>query len=402
MNISNSRSKILVAAVVALFAVAIVAASICVVFASGGEYAYATSDINSVGKAAYMVDCSTGTVIYARNEKERLPIASMVKIMTALLTLEAVDRGEVSLADGVAVSEEAAGMGGSQVFLDAGSTHNLGELLKTVIVASANDSCVALAEHVAGSVSGFVARMNARAKELGMQNTSFKNCTGLPAAESFSCAQDVAAMFGELIKHPTYFEYAGIWMEDYVHPSGRTTSISNTNKLVRFYKGCDGGKTGYTSEAKFCLAATAKRDDMRIIAVMIGAPSSKERNAAVSAMFDEAFGNYTNKILLKAGDPIDRQVGVAGGKKDSVSVTAASDVARFMARNESADYEVRYDLKERVKAPVKQGDRLGTAYLVKNGEIVSETALVAAENVERMNLFDAIGEIGRHWATGRR
>ena len=173
----------MIAAVVALFVLAMVAASICAIFASGTAYAYAATDFKSVGKAAYMVDSATGTVIYARNEKDRLPIASMVKIMTALLTLEAVDRGEISLTDDVAVSEEAAGMGGSQVFLDAGSTHNLGELLKTVIVASANDSCVALAEHIAGSVSGFVARMNGRAKELGMQNTSFKNCTGLPAAE---------------------------------------------------------------------------------------------------------------------------------------------------------------------------------------------------------------------------
>ena len=391
----------MIAAVVALFVLAMVAASICAIFASGASYAYAATDFKSVGKAAYMMDASTGTVIYARNEKDKLPIASMVKIMTALLTLEAVDRGDVSLADDVEVSEEAAGMGGSQVFLDAGSTHNLGELLKTVIVASANDSCVALAEHIAGSVSGFVARMNGRARELGMQNTSFKNCTGLPAAESFSCAQDVAIMFSELIKHPTYFDYAGIWMEDYAHPSGRTTSISNTNKLVRFYRGCDGGKTGYTNEAKFCLAATAKRDDMRIIAVMIGAPSSKERNAAVSAMFDEAFANYTNNILLKAGEPLDKRVSVAGGKSDSVAITVASDVAQFMARSDSADYELRYDLKERVKAPVKQGDRLGTVYLVKNGEIISETAVVAAESVARMNLFDAIGEIGRHWATGR-
>lgn len=361
--------------------------------------AYAATDYKAMGKAAYLMDVGTGTVIYARNEKDRLPIASMVKIMTALLTLEAVDRGEVSLDDDVAVSEEAAGMGGSQVFLDAGSTHKLSDLLKTVIVASANDSCVALAEHISGGVSSFVAKMNERARELGMQNTSFKNCTGLPAAESFCCAEDVAKMFCELIKHPTYFEYACVWMEDYQHPSGRTTSISNTNKLVRFYKGCDGGKTGYTSEAKFCLVATAKRDDMRVIAVMIGAPSSKERNAAVSAMFDEAFANYTNKILLKAGEDMDMRVSVAGGKRDSVALTVAKDVAQFMARSENAQYELKYELPDCVKAPVKQGDRLGTAYLVKNGEVISETDVVANETVERMSLFDAIGEICRRWAT---
>ncbi len=398
MEISKSECRWTIVLVVGLFLICAVLASLGAGLCAAGV-SFAATDLKTVGKAAYMIDAASGTVIYARNEKERLPIASMVKIMTSLLTLEAVDRGEASFDDVVTVSEEAAGMGGSQVFLDAGSEHKLGDLLKTVIVASANDSCVALAEHLSGSVSAFVANMNKRAKELGMRDTNFKNCTGLPAAESFSCARDVAVMFGELIKHPAYFNYACIWMEDYMHPSGRSTSISNTNKLVRFYRGCDGGKTGYTSEAKFCLAATAKRDDMRIIAVMIGAPSSKERNAAVSAMFDEAFGNYTTNVLLKAGEPLDRTVCVAGGKKDSLSLSAASDVAKFMSRNDSASYELRFDLPDSVKAPVKRGDKIGSAYLVKDGEILSETDIVANEDVRRMSLFDAIGEIGRHWGT---
>lgn len=398
MKISSAKTRFITLTLCLLFAIT---AGLTTLFATLGATgaAYAATDFKSVGKAAYMMDFDTGTVIYAKKENDRLPIASMVKIMTALITLEAIDRGEATLDDVVSVSDEAAGMGGSQVFLDAGSEHKLGDLLKTVIVASANDSCVALAEHLEGSVSGFVARMNARAKELGMQNTSFKNCTGLPAAESFSCAQDVAKMFRELIKHPIYFKYASVWLEDYKHPGGRITSISNTNKLVRFYRGCDGGKTGYTSEAKFCLAATAKRDGMRIIAVMIGAPSSKERNAAVSAMFDEAFGNYTNKILLKEGENIDRTIGVAGGKRDSVAITVESDVAKFMSRNDSSSYELKFELPDSVKAPVKRGDRLGKVYLVKDGEVMSETPVVANETVERMSLFDAIGEIGRHWAT---
>ncbi len=401
MDHSVSKIKILTFAALAFVAIC---AFIAPLFLSTGatEAAYAQTDYKTVGKAAYMIDQATGTVIYSRNEKARLPIASMVKIMTTLLTLEAVDRGEVTLDDMVTVSDEAAGMGGSQVFLDAGSQHKLSDLLKTVIVASANDSCVALAEKLEGSVSGFVSKMNARAQELGMQNTSFKNCTGLPAAESFSCAEDVAKMFCELIKHPVYFEYSKVWLEEYAHPSGRTTTISNTNKLVRFYKGCDGGKTGYTGEAKFCLAATAQRDGMRIIAVMIGAPSSKERNAAVSAMFDDAFANYSNQVMIKAGDPLDRTVPVRGGKRDRVEVTVESDVTRFTSRNDASDYQVKVELSSGVKAPVRQGDRLGVAYLVKDGEVISQTNVVALSSVGSMSLFDAIGEIGKHWATGMR
>lgn len=364
--------------------------------------ANAATDFSAVGKAAYLMDVATGTVMYARNETERLPIASMVKIMTATLTLEAVDRGEISLDDDVTVSDEAASMGGSQVFLQAGDVHKVDDLLKTVIVASANDSCVALAQHIAGSVSRFVARMNARAAELGMKDTSFKNCTGLPAPESYSCAKDVATMFAALIKHPHYFDHAAVWLEDYNHPDGRVTTITNTNKLIRFYNGCDGGKTGYTSEAKFCLSATAKRDNMRVIAVMIGADSAKNRNAAVSSMFDHAFQVYSNEVLLKEGSEIDNDVEVVGGKKNDIRLTVNKDVTAFINGAVDDNYEIRYELPERIKAPVKQGDAVGKAFLVKNGEVIGEYTVIAMEDIARRNLFDSIGDIGDNWNTHAR
>ncbi|MCM1305696.1 MAG: D-alanyl-D-alanine carboxypeptidase [Bacteroides sp.] len=393
----NLKLSLMSISVVAMFVIAAALAS----FASMATtlVADAATDFKGVGKSAYLMDYGTGTVIYSRNENERLPIASMMKIMTALLTFEAVERGDVTLDDDVAVSENAASMGGSQVFLDADTTHKLGDLLRTVIVASANDSCVALAEHIEGSVGGFVAKMNARAKELGMVNTSFKNCTGLPAAEAYSSAKDVSIMFAELLKYPKYFDYAKVWLEDYEHPDGRKTTITNTNKLVKFYEGCDGGKTGYTNEAKFCLSATAMRQNMRVIAVIIGADSSKIRNAAVSAMFDYAFANYSNQILLKAGENVDNDVEVLGGKQNHVALTVERDVAQFMSRQDSGDYELKYDLPSNVKAPVKLGDKVGKVYLVKDGVIVSETNVVANETVERMSLFDAIGIIGKHWST---
>lgn len=391
------KSSIMSILVVAAFVIATLIAT----FAStaGVFVADAATDFRSIGKAAYLIDYGTGSVIYARNENDRLPIASMMKIMTVLLTFEAVERGEASLDDDVAVSENAASMGGSQVFLDANTTHKLGDLLRTVIVASANDSCVAIAEHLEGSVEGFVAKMNARAKELGMNNTSFKNCTGLPAAEAYSSAKDVFVMFSMLMKYPVYFEYAKVWLEDYAHPDGRKTTITNTNKLVKFYNGCDGGKTGYTSEAKFCLSATAMRNNMRVIAVVIGADSSKVRNSAVSAMFDYAFANYSNQVLLKAGENMENTLEVTGGKTDRIALTVDRDLTQFISKQDSGKYEVKVELPSSVKAPVKAGDAVGKAYLVKDGVVVNEVTVVANETAERMSLFDAIGIIGKNWST---
>lgn len=379
--------SLLIVLAVALFSVC---AAVSAVFVPTAR----AEGFSAEGRSAYLVDAATFTPLYAKNENERLPIASMVKIMTVLLTLEAVDRGELSLDEKVPVSENAASMGGSQVFLDAGTEHRAGDLLKSVIVASANDSCVALAERVSGSVEGFVSDMNARAAELGMKDTRFANCTGLPAAESFSTAHDVALMFREVIRHPVYFEDAGVWLEDYVHPDGRTTVMTNTNKLVKFYNGCDGGKTGFTSEAKFCLAATAERDGMRVIAVVAGADSSKSRFNAVSSMFNHAFGSFKAEKLLGAGELAAQRVKVAGGKERSVGVTVSEDIVRLAPRSDKAAAELRLELPDKVKAPVRKGDVVGKGYLVVDGTAVREFDLVAAEDVARASIWDLFRRIG--------
>lgn len=379
--------NLLVVLAVALFSVC---AAVSAVFVPTAR----AEGFSAEGRSAYLVDAATFTPLYAKNENERLPIASMVKIMTVLLTLEAVDRGELSLDEKVPVSENAASMGGSQVFLDAGTEHRAGDLLKSVIVASANDSCVALAERVSGSVEGFVSDMNARAAELGMKDTRFANCTGLPAAESFSTAHDVALMFREVIRHPVYFEDAGVWLEDYVHPDGRTTVMTNTNKLVKFYNGCDGGKTGFTSEAKFCLAATAERDGMRVIAVVAGADSSKSRFNAVSSMFNHAFGSFKAEKLLGAGELASQRVKVAGGKERSVGVTVSEDIVRLAPRSDKAAAELRLELPDKVKAPVRKGDVVGKGYVVVNGTAEREFDLVAAEDVARASIWDLFRRIG--------
>ena len=346
------------------------------------------------GKSAYLVDATTGRELYAKNENERLPVASMVKLMTVLLTLEAEERGELSYDEDITVSERAASMGGSQIFLDAGSVHKAGDLLKSVIIASANDSCVALAERIGGSVEGFVESMNARARELGMQNTNFANCTGLPAAEGFSSARDMAVLLKEVCTHPEYYGYAGVWLEDYTHPGGRMTTMTNTNKLVRFYDGCDGGKTGFTSEAKFCLAATAKREDMRVIAVVVGADSSKGRFNAVSSMFNYAFGNYKTEVLVAAGEEIDEKVKVSSGKEKSLALTVTEDIATTTAKNDKSEVTLRFELPDKVKAPVKKGDVVGKGYVLRDGAVEREFDVVAAKDVRRASIWDLIKRIG--------
>ena len=347
-------------------------------------------------KAIYSCDYGTGTVICAKDETKRLPIASMCKIMTLLLSFEAVDSGELSYDENITVSENAAGMGGSQVFLDAGLSYSAESLLKSIAVCSANDSCVAMAERIAGSEEAFIERMNVRAKELGAENTLFANCTGLPKDPQYSCARDVAVMLSALLSHEKYFELTKVWTEDFEHPDGRKILMTNTNKLIRFYNGCDAGKTGFTNEAGSCLAATAKRGDMRIISVVIGAPDSKTRNAIVSTLFDEAFKNYENRIILSEGQEVEARAEVKGSKIKDVSLTAGSTLSVFGKKGETGETTVEYKINP-LKAPVKAGDEAGEAILYRDGLEVARTILVAGEEADAYSWWDALQELLKSW-----
>ena len=332
-----------------------------------------------------------GQVLQEHNAIEKRPIASMTKIMTLLCIYDSIDNGKISLDDTVIVSSRAAGMGGSQVFLEANGAYKVNELVKSIIVCSANDSCVAMAEHVSGSVESFVEMMNSKCREYGLVATHFENCTGLPAVSQFSCAKDVAQMFLRLIKHPHYFSCANIWMEDFVHPSGRVTGMTNTNKLVRFYQGCDGGKTGYTCEAQHCLAATAKRGDTRVVAVIIGAKDSKTRFKEVSDMFNYAFANYQSNVLMSVSDS--QKVAVDGGKQKSVEVAPADKLVAFGKKGD-CDYTLQVDLPQTIQAPISKGDVVGQAHSVdKNGVIVKSVDLVAQCDVQAKTYWDYVKEI---------
>lgn len=391
-TLKNRLAKIVGFAVIFLFSLTILSTLLPL----GKNVAFA-DEIKVNSKAVYLVDSATGTEMYSSRSDDRLPIASMVKIMTTLLALESVDRGELSIDEMVPVSDVAAGMGGSQVFLDSGKEYKAGELIKSIIVASANDSCVAMAERLSGSVEGFVRDMNERAKALGMNNTNFVNCTGLPAPESYSSAKDVSIMFRELIKHPKYFEYAGIWLEDFVHPDGRTTSMTNTNKLVRFYNGCDGGKTGFTSEAKFCLSATAERNGLRVVAVVIGADSSKERFASVSNLFGYAFSNYSAKVIQSKDDCIENSIRVLGGREKGISVAVKEDFKALVKKGDDGEYKVHFNLPATVKAPIVRGGEIGKAYLTRNGEVIGECPVVSVVDVEKARYSDTLKHICDEW-----
>ena len=342
--------------------------------------------------SAYLTDSASGRVLYAKNEDEKHEIASMVKIMTATLTFEALERGELSLEEKICVSETAASMGGSQMFLDAGVEYKAGDLLKGVIVASANDASVALAERIGGSHSAFVGLMNKRATELGMKNTLFSCATGLPdSGEQYSTARDVNIMTRELMKHKGYYDYAGIWMEDFIHPSGRSTQLVNTNKLIRNYAGCVGGKTGFTDEAGFCLSACAERNGMRVTATLIGGKDGKGRFAEVSGMFNYAFANFKNVKLVTAGEELGT-VAVSGGKLKELPFGAAADISCLLKNSEQTAPPV-ITLPEKVKAPVARGDVIGSAeYSLPDGRRVS-VDLVALSGVEKSSIWDIIKDI---------
>ncbi len=356
----------------------------------GGVSCQADCEVVVTAKEAILVS-EDGQVLAEHNATEHRPIASMTKIMTLLCVYDALDDNKISLDDQVCVSERAASMGGSQVFLEQGGTYTVNNLIKSVVVCSANDSCVALAEHVSGSVESFVKTMNEKCAELGLVDTHFDNCTGLPAVSQYSCAKDVSVMLRNLVKHPHYFSCSRIWMEDFAHPGGRVTGMTNTNKLVRFYQGCDGGKTGFTSEAGHCLAATAVRNGMRVFAVVVGATDSKTRFKEVSDMFNYAFANYEQKVYLADNEKVG-DIDVVGGKAKSAEVVSDGQLTFFGKKGQSA-CTVTVEQLDHIQAPVRKGDIIGTAHLLRDGEEVASVKLVAACGVEAKSYLDYVKEI---------
>ncbi|MFC5403882.1 D-alanyl-D-alanine carboxypeptidase family protein [Cohnella soli] len=341
------------------------------------------TDMAASAKSAILMDADSGTVIYEKNSDMQLPPASITKIMTMLLVMEALDEGKLKLTDKVRASEYASSMGGSQIFLEPGEEMSVDEMLKGVALASGNDASVALAEKLGGSERQFVAMMNAKAEELGMKNTKFVNCNGLPAEGHMSSARDIAIMSRELLKYESITKYTGLY-QDYLRKSSpKPFWLVNTNKLVRFYSGADGLKTGFTSEAKFCLSATARRDNLRLIAVVMGEPNTKTRNAEVSHLFDYAFAQYTNVPIYKKGDAIGT-LEVEKGKVGSIPLTAKHSYS-VLLRKGDAGKGIRHELvlQPNVKAPVEIGQSVGKLVVYRGNEVLSEFPVESPLAVER-------------------
>ncbi|HKL74337.1 MAG TPA: D-alanyl-D-alanine carboxypeptidase family protein, partial [Clostridia bacterium] len=329
------------------------------------------------------------------------PIASMVKIMTLLLTYEAIDEGKMDYDTLLTISENASGMGGSQMFLETGDSYSVSDLIKGVTVCSANDAAVALGEAICGDINTFVDRMNQYAKEIGMENTLFCNATGLPdnSKQQYSTAKDVSIMTRKLLTHNKYYEFSKIWMEDFKHPDGRVTQIVNTNKLVRFYKYCDAGKTGFTNEAMFCLSASAKLGDMRIVATVLGSPDSKTRFREITDMFNYCFANYETKVLLRSGNAVNCEMTVAKAKEfPPLELYCDRDLKFFNKKGANVDYKIQIDIKDNLVAPIQASTDLGTISVINSeGTVVCEGLIYSKHDIEKRKYLDGIEKVLRNW-----
>ncbi len=328
-------------------------------------------------KSAYLTDYLTGAVLYAKNEEERLPIASVTKIMTSLLVFEALEAEKISYEEMVTVSDHAASMGGSQVYLEPGEQMSVKDLMKAMMISSANDATVALAEHVAGSVETFVGMMNNRAAALGMTNTSFKNPHGLDEEGHYSCAKDVACMTRELLTHKDVSQFTTVWMDTI---RDGAFGLSNTNKLIRYYSGATGMKTGFTNAAGFCLSGTAMRDGLHLIAVVLGGETSNERFGTVKKMLDYGFANYSvfTPEHLKVED-----IFVPGGTDNYLSADYTPP-SMLTEKGVAGEITQRISVFEDISAPVAQGDKVGRVDIYRDGNLIATADLLATESIQRI------------------
>lgn len=344
-----------------------------------------------------LMDAKTGAVLYEHNADAALPPASVTKVMTMLLIFEAIDAGLLNITDTIRVSETAAEMGGSQIFLAAGEEMSVDDLLKGLIVASANDAAVALAEAVCGSEEAFVVRMNERAAELGMKNTHFENTNGLDdtTENHVTSARDIAIMSRELIRHEKVFDYTTIWMDTI---RNGTFGLSNTNKLIRFYKGATGLKTGSTSKAKFCISATAERDGLSLIAVVMGSPTKEERNALAASLLDFGFANYSCYRSPAEAMPEIRVTGGVGNTLASVK----EEFSATLEKTKIANVETRVDIPERLAAPIAKGQKIGTVTYLLNGKEIGTADILAEHGVEKITFFTLFPKLFAWFLMGER
>ncbi len=340
-----------------------------------------------------LIDYDTGTVLTESNSSEPYPIASVTKVMTMLLCMEALQAGKISMTDIATASEYACSMGGSQIYLEPGEQMSVEELLKSVAVGSANDASVVLAEHIMGSEAAFIEAMNERAKSLGMTNTHFMNCNGLDEENHYSSASDVAKMSRELLKHDAIRPFLSIWMDSVRNGE---FGLTNTNKLIRFYNGAIGVKTGSTSDAKYCLSSAAVRDGLTLIGVVLGAETTGERFETAKELLNYGFANYKTETLVEANTPCDN-INVTKGKKEFVKTETQGSFKKLVNKQNAHKAELKTTLNETIKAPVKKGDVVGKIEIFENKNKIGEVNVIASEDVKKLDLTDVFAIFFQKW-----
>ena len=355
-----------------------------------------SADLSVDAKSAILIDYDSGEVLFEQNPDEKVQVASIVKLMTILLTFEEIEAGNLSLDEMITTTENASSMGGSQVFIDPFVDYSVEDMLKSVIVASANDASVALAEKISGTEEAFVKKMNQRAKELGLDNTVYVNASGLPEPGQYSTARDVAKLTKEVLKIKDYFNYSTIWMDKLTHPSGRETEVVNTNKLIRYFKGCDGGKTGSTDEAGYCLTATAERGGMRLIAVVLGAKDATLRFNETSKLLTYGFANFENKQIISSGESL-IEAEILRSKVKTVPVYAAEDYYVVSRKGDGAQYAVTVEIDEKICAPLTSGEKVGTVSISKDGVIIKTIDAIVGTDIPAITYGESLKEIIKNW-----
>lgn len=347
--------------------------------------------------SAILIEASTGQCLYEKNIHDKRPPASVTKVMTMLLAMEAVDSGKISMDDMVRCSEKAASMGGSQIYLEPNEEMSVRDMLKAVAVASGNDAAAALGEFIAGSLEGFVGMMNERAKELGMNDTTFVNCNGLDAEGHLTSAYDIALMSKELISHPAIFDFTTIWMDSL---RGGEFGLVNTNKLIRFYEGATGLKTGSTGEAKYCLSASAKRGGMDLIAVVLGAPSSQERFSDATKLLDYGFANYAIANSLITDEELGK-IKVLKGVKSELQPKITEGYNVLVKKAKVNDIETKIELPDEINAPTLGDEKIGEVSFYIDGEKIGSADITAGENVNKINPFEMFARLTKQLFYGK-
>ena len=343
-------------------------------------------ELDLTAKSSILIEASTGEILSEKNSDEKLAPASMTKIMTMLLIMESLEKNEYSLEDKVNISTNAASMGGSQVFLEAGSELKVKELLKAIAIASANDAAVAMAEYTAGSTESFVNLMNEKATSLGCTNTTFKNVHGLDTEGHLTTAKDMAIMARELLKHEEILNYSSIYEEFLNKPDGSSTWMVNTNKLIKYYNGLDGLKTGFTKNAGYCLTATAKRNNMRLISVVMNEPTTEKRSSDTIKLLNYGFANYKIKVVM----PKDQDLGsieIKNGKKETVGIKLTEDATNLESISDNKKYGFNINV-DKIKAPIKVGDIIGKLEITIDGSVKKEIPITVKEDVKKANIWD--------------